>query len=155
MLGFGALCEFALCEWELRPVPAGISGQTGTGRKTERRSFDPWAKTLSKRHYRELEELLAAERALADKADAAPVASQEALNAAADEAREAAEAMAAANAGFVAAQKLTSMLRAAVNASNTKQAIELARLAHSKATAILAEIEDEEDALMMLLSHDG
>ena len=125
----------------------------GPGRRRHRRP-DPWSKTFSREHWKELRELVRAE------ADAAVEANRQddaALAAAAEAAREAAEALQLAEETETVNRdiaRVTASLNAAMAAKLGAERLKAAQFAEMEAKALsgyLAMLEDEEECELLLL----
>src|SRR5690348_6473431 len=91
MLGHGALGEFALGEFGVAAAVVGLP--SGSGRRVKLTERDVWSRTLTKKNWREIQALLAAEAAAKEKAKSLELEARLALEEAAEATEEAAEAI--------------------------------------------------------------
>lgn len=136
----------------IAPVVRRAGAVEGPGRR--RRKPDPWAKTLTRQHWKELQELVRAE---VDAGVEANRRDDPALAAAADAAREAAEALQLAEETETVnrdIERVTRSLNAAMAAQEGASRLKAAQVAEMEAKALagyLAMLEDEDEAVMLLL----
>lgn len=113
---------------------------------------DVWSRTLTPKNLREIRALLKAEHKAADKADQLKQAeAKDALNEAADAAREALETIHQADIAPPPIDRLTKLLEGASRAKQSADVISQARQAVEIANQIVADIEEEEEAIALLL----
>ena len=156
MLGISALGQLALAELPFAPQIAarhvgGMVGEGGPGRRRHRP--DPWSKTLTRQHWKELQELVRAE---ADAAVEANRRDDPALAAAAGAAREAAEALQLAEETEAVnrdLRRVTAALDAATAAKTVAKRLRTAQRAEMEAKAFAAYaaiLEDDEECFLLL-----